>query len=98
MRLSYSAVPFIFTVAPKGSTKRAIEGAIPTRSAADIVTGRLAEDESVPKAVITGCIMRLAKLKGELRCYRVRYSIYGLGRASNLLVTSQYESGSTKPP
>ena len=48
---SYSAVPFMFTVAPSGSTKLITPGSSPRALAHRMVTGRVAELESVPNAV-----------------------------------------------
>lgn len=48
---SNKAVPFMFTVAPSGSTKRATGLLMPYSDAQRRVTGRVAMLESVPKTV-----------------------------------------------
>ena len=49
---SYSAVPSIFIVAPIGRTNRVTLGStLFLCSMASIVTGKVAEDDAVPKAV-----------------------------------------------
>ncbi len=52
---SYSAVPFMLTVAPRGSTKLLRWGLMPARSQHWMVTGRVATEDDVPNAVISAC-------------------------------------------
>ncbi len=55
---SYSAVPFMFTVAPMGSTKLEIVLETPALfSTSLIVTGKVALDEQVENAVTMAALM-----------------------------------------
>ncbi len=66
-----SAVPFMLTVAPKGATKlvvRAETPSFPFRHS--IVSGRVAEEEAVEKAVVKAGIIPVRNGRGERRVRR----------------------------
>ena len=67
---SYKAVPSILIVAPMGRTNLEIRGSTPFFSSRRfIVTGKVAEDEAVPKAVVKALVILAINLKIELKYF-----------------------------
>ena len=63
-------------VAPIGRTNLEILGSTPfLTSRLSIVTGKVAEDEAVPKAVVKAFIMFMMNLNGKVRVTRAKYII-----------------------
>ncbi len=68
---SYSAVPSMLMVAPMGRTNLEIRGSTPFLfSRQSMVTGRVAEEEAVPNAVVSALAMLPTNLNGRERVTR----------------------------